>query len=506
MPPPTSGAGVPNLAGGLGGNPGQGMAQGGRLGQPGMPPGGQGAGQARGPWPQAPPPGLGGMGGQGAPMGGLGTSSAMTGLGRVAASGAMTGLGRLPLGASAGREAAGFELSGQQRQGLGSGRPAGDAPGGALADPAMAMSLLGKGGSQPGALGGLPRGAPGVLGAGGAAPQFDASEFPTLGADANDARGGGLGGLGMGGDYAAMAMQSLQGAKSPAPDFTESDFPALPGSLPGGSEGSQQQPDLGGARMSQAPRTGAAMGAMGQRLGGEPTAAAAAPQSNWGQVSRQGMPQGMTAEKMKAGMGPAGKGTRQADLSHQDRYGMAGLLSLIQMTDPDLATLALGMDLTTLGLNLNSGGPLHSTFASPWADAPLKIEEDFLSPHCFLGLSPPKLAPGSLHKFRTETLLFVFYSTPGEESQLLAADELSHRGWAFHKTQQMWLKRAPGTDPASTSDQEERGTFVLFDPKSWKEVTRADLVVRYADLERPPNLPRKQRASGGGHEGVAAKA
>lgn len=60
----------------------------------------------------------------------------------------------------------------------------------------------------------------------------------------------------------------------------------------------------------------------------------------------------------------------------------------------------------------------------------------------------------------------------------------------------MWLKRAPGTEPASTSEQEEQGTFVLFDPKAWKEVTRTDLVVRYAELERPPALPRPPGASG----------
>lgn len=86
-------------------------------------------------------------------------------------------------------------------------------------------------------------------------------------------------------------------------------------------------------------------------------------------------------------------------------------------------------------------------------------------------------------------------------AQLLAADELSHRGWAFHKQQKMWLKRAPGTEPKSTTDQEESGSFVLFDPHAWKEVTRADLVVRYADLERPPGLPRPQ---GGVQQGAAA--
>lgn len=46
-------------------------------------------------------------------------------------------------------------------------------------------------------------------------------------------------------------------------------------------------------------------------------------------------------------------------------------------TDPDLTTLALGTDLTTLGLNLNSPEALWKTFASPWADGPGKPEPEF---------------------------------------------------------------------------------------------------------------------------------
>ncbi len=60
-----------------------------------------------------------------------------------------------------------------------------------------------------------------------------------------------------------------------------------------------------------------------------------------------------------------------------DRFGLLGLLSVIRMSDPDLTTLALGTDLTTLGLHLNSPENVYRTFASPWADAPLRPEPDF---------------------------------------------------------------------------------------------------------------------------------
>ena len=55
-----------------------------------------------------------------------------------------------------------------------------------------------------------------------------------------------------------------------------------------------------------------------------------------------------------------------------------GLLGVIRMQDPDLTTLALGTDLTGLGLHLNSPENVYSTFASPWAEQPLKPEPEFL--------------------------------------------------------------------------------------------------------------------------------
>ena len=47
------------------------------------------------------------------------------------------------------------------------------------------------------------------------------------------------------------------------------------------------------------------------------------------------------------------------------------------MDQPDPTTLAMGTDLTTLGLNLNSPEQLYRTFASPWADRPLDPEPEF---------------------------------------------------------------------------------------------------------------------------------
>ena len=46
--------------------------------------------------------------------------------------------------------------------------------------------------------------------------------------------------------------------------------------------------------------------------------------------------------------------TPLSEMSPIDRWGLAGLVETIQNADPDISSLAIGQDLTTLGLNLNS--------------------------------------------------------------------------------------------------------------------------------------------------------
>lgn len=75
--------------------------------------------------------------------------------------------------------------------------------------------------------------------------------------------------------------------------------------------------------------------------------------------------------------------------SNPDRFGLLGLLSVIKMSDPDLTSLALGIDLTTLGLNLNSTENLHKTFASPWSNEPSKGDPEFSVPQCYYAKNHP---------------------------------------------------------------------------------------------------------------------
>ena len=186
-----------------------------------------------------------------------------------------------------------------------------------------------------------------------------------------------------------------------------------------------------------------------------------------------------------------------------DRFGLMGLLSVIRMTDQDLNTLALGTDLTTLGLNLNSPEPLYKTFGSPWADTPPRPEVELLLPACY-SVPVAGASAAVFQKFQQETLFYVFYSTPGDESQLFAADELCARGWGFHKELKAWIMRVAGTEPVMKSERGERGSFYVFDVSSWERVRKDNFNLQYDQLEQRPELGGGKE-NGAGAGGVETK-
>jgi CCR4-NOT transcription complex subunit 2 len=112
-----------------------------------------------------------------------------------------------------------------------------------------------------------------------------------------------------------------------------------------------------------------------------------------------------------------------------DQYGMIGLLTFIRAaeTDPNLVSLALGYDLTTLDLNLNSEVSLHPTFGGPWAKTPCRPQDiDYHVPFEYLTNSSirDKLAPVRLNRYKDDVLFFMLYTSVGDVLQLAAAAEL----------------------------------------------------------------------------------
>ena len=136
------------------------------------------------------------------------------------------------------------------------------------------------------------------------------------------------------------------------------------------------------------------------------------------------------------------------------------------MSDADRNALALGNDLTALGLNLNTSGNLYSTFASPWTENPTTREPHYQLPMCYY-MQPPALKTGHLSKFQLETLFYIFYALPKDVLQAYAAQELYTRAWRYHVDLKLWFKRAETSDgiPQNNSSNPQ---FFYFDIKSWE--------------------------------------
>ncbi|KAF4318428.1 hypothetical protein BBO99_00003611 [Phytophthora kernoviae] len=140
--------------------------------------------------------------------------------------------------------------------------------------------------------------------------------------------------------------------------------------------------------------------------------------------------------------------TVNGELDPSNQYGLLGMLhTIIRPGNDSKKNLAMGCDLTSLGLNLNSAEPLHPTFASPWSEEQLTKEPQFALPTCYYN-QPPVLKTTHLSKFHLETLFFIFYSMPKDVLQAYAAQELYSREWRYHAELKTWLKRASPADAA----------------------------------------------------------
>nr|XP_061812611.1 CCR4-NOT transcription complex subunit 2 isoform X4 [Nerophis lumbriciformis] len=176
-----------------------------------------------------------------------------------------------------------------------------------------------------------------------------------------------------------------------------------------------------------------------------------------------------------------------------DQFGMIGLLTFIRAaeTDPGMVHLALGSDLTTLGLNLNSPENLYPKFASPWASAPCRPQDiDFHVPSEYLTNIHirDKLAAIKLSRYGEDLLFYLYYMNGGDLLQLLASVELFNRDWRYHKEERLWITRAPGMEPTLKTNAYERGTYYFFDCLNWRKVAK-EFHLEYDKLEERPHVP-----------------
>ncbi|KAI0671151.1 hypothetical protein C8Q78DRAFT_841125 [Trametes maxima] len=174
---------------------------------------------------------------------------------------------------------------------------------------------------------------------------------------------------------------------------------------------------------------------------------------------------------------------QQVLMSPADRWGLLGLLAFIKNADPDQSLLAIGTDLGTMGLDMQNPGSLYSTFITPWADssAAHTVEPDFHLPACY-NVQPPPPGPLKAAAFSDETLFFMFYASPRDALQEVAAQELYNRNWRYHKELRLWLTKETGTQPSQKVPGGEQGTYSYWDPEMW-EKARKEMTVLYTDLE-----------------------
>ncbi|KAL3204934.1 hypothetical protein MRX96_041065 [Rhipicephalus microplus] len=119
-----------------------------------------------------------------------------------------------------------------------------------------------------------------------------------------------------------------------------------------------------------------------------------------------------------------------------DQYGMVGLLTFIRAaeTDPNLVSLALGSDLTTLGLNLNSPENLYPVFGGPWAEQPCRPQDiDYHVPSEYIINQSirDKLAGIKLNRYGEDLLFFIFYMFGGRPVTAAFCCRVVQPGLAF---------------------------------------------------------------------------
>ncbi|KAJ3303375.1 hypothetical protein HDV03_003944 [Kappamyces sp. JEL0829] len=178
-----------------------------------------------------------------------------------------------------------------------------------------------------------------------------------------------------------------------------------------------------------------------------------------------------------------------------DKYGMMGLIDVVRMTNPDLSMLALGSDLTGLGLNLNGAENVFSKFMTPFSDTPAAgatSEPSFTLPSAYTSIRPPPPL-AKMKALSDETLFYIFYAMPRDVMQEAAAQELYSRSWRFHKEFKLWLSKDPeNVEPLQKGVDFERGIYIFFDPATWTRV-KLERVLYFDHLE---DRVKKSKGSG----------
>ncbi|KXS98501.1 hypothetical protein AC578_2620 [Pseudocercospora eumusae] len=219
-----------------------------------------------------------------------------------------------------------------------------------------------------------------------------------------------------------------------------------------------------------------------------------------------------------------------ADMTDNERWGLGGLQAMFEArrqleapggqvdeTMPSKwrnATLFMGQDLNTLGLDLDSPEPLYPTFTPFPAHNSSGSSYDFKDKHPIPHFTVPAAYTVNnvppmhtrMGSFSEETLFQCFYTMPGDICQELAACELVTRDWRWHKVLRQWLQKdsrettsniptydmtngaTPGQQSVRLSETTERGVYVFFNQYEWRR-ERREFTLDYEHLELAKSNP-----------------
>ena len=224
----------------------------------------------------------------------------------------------------------------------------------------------GGGGLRSGSSGDAPQaGPPGPIGGLGAGTSsFDLSnDFPTLGGGGPGLGGGGVGTIGGGGLLQQQQQQQyrIATAGQGSINIAKEDFPALGSPV----QQAQRSGDIAGLGGAGAVGSSTSNGGMNNPIfNGLAGGIASLNLQDSSASSSGGNPGGTKSSSSGGGGGPDGApGT-----AINSEYGLLGLLSLIRMSESDRNALALGEDLSVLGLSLSTSARILDSFGGPFTD------------------------------------------------------------------------------------------------------------------------------------------
>ncbi|KAM3503893.1 hypothetical protein MY10362_003924 [Beauveria mimosiformis] len=176
-----------------------------------------------------------------------------------------------------------------------------------------------------------------------------------------------------------------------------------------------------------------------------------------------------------------------AGMPDSDKWGLKGMRTLMN-NYPDYHALVVGMDPSSLGLDIQSLEPISTQVYSLFDDSlpkPTVHASKFRLPDCY-NVTNVQAIETKTASFNEETLFWIFYSCPADIKQQMAAQELHGRNWRWHRKLQIWLTKDEQMAPQMLGPSHERGWYIVWDASHWQK-ERREITLHYSDLETAVN-------------------